>query len=159
MLCLYGQNSFDKRISKKEYDDVLGRKIHKNGEKQENTSIVIEFLYNHYDRKEKIEKDNHIQKYTVTRSWKKIDGEIIEKFTVEKNGEELKIDDSEWEKFIQELIPRGIARLFFFDGEKIAEMAEDSSGIALSDAIKKLLGLDLIEDDFGIIEINIKKKC
>ena len=44
MLCLYGQNSFDKRISKKEYDDVLGRKIHKNGEKQENTSIVIEFL-------------------------------------------------------------------------------------------------------------------
>ena len=33
MLCLYGANSFEKRISKKEYDEILGRKIHKNGEK------------------------------------------------------------------------------------------------------------------------------
>ena len=72
MLCLYGANSFEKRISKKEYDEILGRKIHKNGEKQANTSVKIEFLYNHYDRKEKIEKNNYIQKYTVTRSWKKL---------------------------------------------------------------------------------------
>ena len=158
MLCLYGQNSFDKRISKKEYDDVLGRKIHKNGEKQENTSIVIEFLYNHYDRKEKIEKDNHIQKYTVTRSWKKIDGEIIEKFTVEKNGEELKIDDSEWEKFIQELIPRGIARLFFFDGEKIATIAKQGGeDLEIKNSFESLLGLDIISKLKSDLEINLGK--
>ena len=104
MLCLYGQNSFEKRMSKKEYEQFLSRKIHKDEEKQKNTSLRIEFLYNHYDRKEKIDKDNYIQKYAVTRSWKKIDTDVIEKFTVEKNGEILKIDDTEWEKFIQELI-------------------------------------------------------
>ena len=158
MLCLYGQNSFDKRISKKEYDDILGRKIHKNGEKQENTSIVIEFLYNHYDRKEKIEKDNHIQKYTVTRSWKKIDSDIVEKFTVEKNGEELKIDDSEWGKFIQELIPRGIARLFFFDGEKIATIAKQGGeDLEIKNSFESLLGLDIISKLKSDLEINLGK--
>jgi len=158
MLCLYGQNSFDKRISKKEYDENLGRKIHKNGEKQENTSIKIEFLYNHYDRKEKIAKDNHIQKYAVTRSWKKIDGEIIEKFTVEKNDEELKIDDTEWEKFIQELIPRGIARLFFFDGEKIAKIAkEGGEDLEVKNSFESLLGLDIITKLKSDLEINLDK--
>jgi len=158
MLCLYGQNSFDKRISKKEYDENLGRKIHKNGEKQENTSIKIEFLYNHYDRKEKIAKDNHIQKYAVTRNWKKIDGEIIEKFTVEKNSEELKIDDTEWEKFIQELIPRGIARLFFFDGEKIAKIAkEGGEDLEVKNSFESLLGLDIISKLKSDLEINLGK--
>ena len=32
MLCLYGQNSFDKRINRKDYEKFLGRKIHKNDE-------------------------------------------------------------------------------------------------------------------------------
>ena len=158
MLCLYGQNSFDKRISKKEYEEILGRKIHKNGEKQENTSIVIEFLYNHYDRKEKIEKENHIQKYTVTRSWKKIDSDIVEKFTVEKNGEVLKIDDSEWGKFIQELIPRGIARLFFFDGEKIATIAKQGGeDLEIKNSFESLLGLDIISKLKSDLEINLGK--
>ena len=158
MLCLYGANSFEKRISKKEYDEILGRKIHKNGEKQANTSVKIEFLYNHYDRKEKIEKNNYIQKYTVTRSWKKIDSEIIEKFTVEKNGEVLKIDDTEWEKFIQELIPRGIARLFFFDGEKIATIAKQGGeDLEIKNSFESLLGLDIISKLKSDLEINLGK--
>ncbi len=156
MLCLYGQNSFEKRMSKKEYEQFLSRKIHKDEEKQKNTSLRIEFLYNHYDRKEKIDKDNYIQKYAVTRSWKKIDTDVIEKFTVEKNGEILKIDDTEWEKFIQELIPRGIARLFFFDGEKIATIAKQGGeDLEVKNSFESLLGLDIISKLKSDLEINL----
>ena len=35
-----------------------------------------------------------------------------------------KIEESQWQSFINELIPRGIAKLFFFDGEKIVGMAQ-----------------------------------
>ena len=35
--------------------------------------------------------------------------------------------------------------LFLFDGEKIAELAEDTNGAALSGALKKLVGIDLLE--------------
>ena len=55
---------------------------------------------------------------------------------------------------MNELIPIGVSDLFFFDGEKIAELAEDTKGVALGESIKKLLGLDLIETldvDLGIL--------
>ena len=156
MLCLYGQNSFEKRINRKEYEEFLDRKIHKNDEKQKNTSIRIEFLFNHYDRKEKLEKDNYIQKYAVTRSWKKTGSEIIEKFIVEKNNQILKIDDTEWERFIQELIPRGIAKLFFFDGEKIATIAKQGGeDLEVKNSFESLLGLDIISRLKSDLEINL----
>ena len=34
------------------------------------------------------------------------------------------VDESQWQTFIEGLIPLGIARLFFFDGEKIVRMIE-----------------------------------
>ena len=43
------------------------------------------------------------------------------------------------------LVPIGVSELFFFDGEKIAELAEDDTGNALGVAIHRLLGLDLVE--------------
>ena len=43
------------------------------------------------------------------------------------------------------LVPIGVSELFFFDGEKIAEPAQDDTGNALGDAIHRLLGLDLAE--------------
>ena len=49
--------------------------------------------------------------------------------------------------------PFGVSELFFFDGEKIADLAEDDTGLNLGDSIKKLLGLDVIDTlraDLGI---------
>ena len=51
----------------------------------------------------------------------------------------------ECQGFLNELVPVGVSELFFFDGEKIAELAEDDTGGALGDAIRRFLGLDLIE--------------
>ncbi len=49
------------------------------------------------------------------------------------------------QSIISEMIPPGIGDLFFFDGEKIAELAEDDTGVYLKEAVQKLLGLDIIE--------------
>ena len=166
MLCLYGQNSFDNRISKKKYEDILKRKIHSrvisgyavSSPKTKETAIEISFKYSHYDRKEKLEKNSHIQDYRVRRSWKKVGLGIDEKFIVKRNGQELKIDDSEWEKFIQELIPRGIARLFFFDGEKIATIAKQGGeDLEIKNSFESLLGLDIISKLKSDLEINLGK--
>ena len=57
--------------------------------------------------------------------------------------------------------PLGVSELFFFDGEKLADLAEDSKGDALGDSIKKLLGLDLLDTldaDLGILIRNEAKK-
>jgi DNA sulfur modification protein DndD len=54
------------------------------------------------------------------------------------------VDANEAQGFLTQLVPVGVADLFFFDGEKIADLAaEDDSGL-LTDSIKQLFGLDIV---------------
>jgi DNA sulfur modification protein DndD len=70
---------------------------------------------------------------------------VIEKLFLIEEGKLLsELTSEQCQSFLNELIPVGVADLFFFDGEKISDLAEDASGGILGDAIKKLLGLDLI---------------
>src|SRR5690606_16763958 len=51
----------------------------------------------------------------------------------------------EWHQFLQELIPPGVSQLFFFDGEKIQEIADDDQDSEqLAEAIRGLLGIELV---------------
>jgi DNA sulfur modification protein DndD len=56
------------------------------------------------------------------------------------------VDSAHWQDFIQELMPIGVSDLFFFDGEKVQLLAEDESDRkTLSEAVRNLLGTDIIE--------------
>ena len=56
------------------------------------------------------------------------------------------VDSAHWQDFIQELMPIGVSDLFFFDGEKVQLLAEDESDSkTLSEAVRNLLGTDIIE--------------
>ena len=156
MLGLYGQNFSDKKLGKKEYDKILENKIHKSttNNQAKNTSITIEFQYYHFNRDQKHKESKDVQQYSVTRSWKNINGEIIEKLSIKNNDELLDVDY--WDAFIRELIPRGIARLFFFDGEKIATIAKhDDEDTEVKNSIESLLGLDIIRQLKSDLEINL----
>ena len=153
MLCLYGQDSFEKRTTKKDYEEFLKRKIHRYlGSKTvaDFAAITIEFEYYHQGK---------VENYSVTRLWKNDDGKIIEKFSIKKNGEKLdSIDESQWHQFIRELLPRGVARLFFFDGEKIVKIAkEGNEDIEIKSSFDMLLGLDLVEQLKSDLEINLMR--
>ncbi|WP_239519999.1 hypothetical protein, partial [Enterobacter kobei] len=50
----------------------------------------------------------------------------------------------EWQYFLHDLIPPGVSQLFFFDGEKISEIAEGEHDDGLADAMRGLLGIDVI---------------
>ena len=153
MLCLYGQDSFEKRTTKKDYEEFLKRKIHRYlGSKTvaDFAAITIEFEYYHQGK---------VENYSVSRIWKNDDGKIIENFSIKKNGEKLdSIDESQWHQFIRELLPRGVARLFFFDGEKIVKIAkEGNEDIEIKSSFDMLLGLDLVEQLKSDLEINLMR--
>ena len=153
MLCLYGQDSFEKRTTKKDYEEFLKRKIHRYlGSKTvaDFAAITIEFEYYHQGK---------VENYSVSRLWKNDDGKIIENFSIKKNGEKLdSIDESQWHQFIRELLPRGVARLFFFDGEKIVKIAkEGNEDIEIKSSFDMLLGLDLVEQLKSDLEINLMR--
>ena len=155
MLCFYGQNSFEQKTSQKQYHDRILRKIHRYlGTKKsaDETSIIIEFQFAH---------EGKIVEYQVMRMWQNNDGKIDETFTIKKkkpSDEKFvkldSIEESGWQVFIEQLIPKGIVKLFFFDGEQIQKIADEGEiDNHIKSSFDALLGLDLVKqliDDIGL---------
>ncbi|EPA9172615.1 DNA sulfur modification protein DndD [Acinetobacter baumannii] len=135
-LALYGKRALGLGVSIKEYHQYLYSKVNHNNLNRP-SSIELNFIYTEASLP---------AEFTVCRTWSIIsDGKIHESLVLKKNGETISsVPEQEWENFLLELIPIGMSQLFFFDGEKIQDIAQDNNGV-LSDAIKNLLGIDLIE--------------
>jgi len=146
MTCLYGKESFEKKITQKQYDEVILRSIHRflgTKKSADEASIIVEFQFAH---------EGKISEYQVMRMWQNNDGRVDEKFTIKKkvddqNFTELdSVEESQWQTFINQLIPKGVAKLFFFDGEKIQSISEQGNeDVQIKASFDVLLGLDLIE--------------
>ena len=146
MTCLYGKESLEKKTTQKQYNEVILRSIHRflgTKKSADEASIIVEFQFAH---------EGKISEYQVMRMWQNNDGRVDEKFTIKKkvddeNFKELDtIEESQWQTFINQLIPKGVAKLFFFDGEKIQNISEQGNeDVQIKASFDVLLGLDLIE--------------
>ncbi len=153
-LALFGKSSLDGIKSKKAYEDELRGFIHKSNDKQcDCSSVRLQLSYS------KLGMD---YEYQVTRSWSGGRDGLNEEITIKENGKILsELDNTQAQSFLNDLIPLGIADLFFFDGEKIKSMADDEDGHVLVEALKKLVGIDLIDraiHDTGVILRRNKKQ-
>ncbi|EOX4447706.1 DNA sulfur modification protein DndD [Vibrio alginolyticus] len=149
-LALFGRQSFSQVLSNGEYVDALSELIHKgvgHGGVQDNASIELEFKYS---------QNGEENTYKVIRGWKRGKRDNL---CLEKDGVQIpELNYDQCQGFLNELIPTGIADLFFFDGEKIAELAEDESGTVLKTAVRRLLGLDVIAKLKSDLNIFLKKQ-
>ncbi|GAD03610.1 DNA sulfur modification protein DndD [Agarivorans albus] len=149
-LALFGRQSFSQVLSNGEYVDALSELIHKgvgHGGGQDNASIELDFKYS---------QNGEESTYKVIRSWKLGKKDNL---CLEKDGIQIpELNYEQCQGFLNELIPTGIADLFFFDGEKIAELAEDESGSVLKTAVRRLLGLDVIAKLKSDLNIFLKKQ-
>lgn len=147
-LGLYGRQSFG-TISENNYKKELQSRIHvsrTSGHRANSSKIVIEF---------DLASQGHTNSYSIERIWELRNEKIDERLRVLKDG--LLLDETEtkhWPSFIAEIVPERLSQLFFFDGEKIKNIAEDiSSNQAIASSIRTLLGLDIVERlkiDLGI---------
>jgi DNA sulfur modification protein DndD len=149
-LALYGRLAFGLATQQQDYIEQLSAMIHKGAhsmEQPEEASVELSFTYN---------KGGREAEFTVTRTWKK--GKK-DRLSLQQDGHPLsELDYDQCQGFLNELIPHGIADLFFFDGEKIAELAEDESGNILRTAVRRLLGLDLISKLRNDLMIFVKRQ-
>lgn len=150
-LALYGRLAFSEVHSAQEYVNKLESLIHNDwnsNQGQREASITLTFTYN---------KDGVESEFTVTRSW--VAGEK-DKLSLSQDESALtELNYDQCQGFLNELIPSGIADLFFFDGEKISELAEDNTGKTLQSAVRRLLGLDLIEKLRNDLVIFLKRQA
>lgn len=155
-LALYGKHSLGHGVSQKSYDQFLKDSIHRNKKSlltANSSKIDLTFTYTTLG----LEKT-----YQITREWIVENNKVHESICIYENNKELsELNNEQCQAFLNELIPIGVSDLFFFDGEKIADLAEDTGGKALGEAIKKLLGLDIIDTltaDLNILARSLLKK-
>ncbi|MGL0940871.1 DNA sulfur modification protein DndD [Vibrio vulnificus] len=149
-LALFGRLSFNQNLTSNDYVEALAELIHKGvglGGLQNSASIELEFKYS---------QNGEESTYKVLRGWQRGKKDYLQ---LEKDGVPLsELNYDQCQGFLNELIPTGIADLFFFDGEKIAELAEDESGLVLKTAVRRLLGLDVIAKLKSDLNIFLKKQ-
>jgi DNA sulfur modification protein DndD len=135
-LSLYGRRALGSRVAQSEYENYLREAIHRGGQNR-SAAVGIEFDY---------AEDGTVHRYEVQREWNLREKKVVERLTVEKDGAVVSsVPRDEWHQFLQELIPPGVSQLFFFDGEKIQEIADgDQDNEQLAEAIRGLLGIELV---------------
>ncbi|THE64287.1 DNA sulfur modification protein DndD [Salinadaptatus halalkaliphilus] len=138
-ICLHGRSAFEGRISRQEYHSRVRSKLHSsNGEKADKASIKLAFEYGNL---------GDTEEYVVERSWRNRGKSLEESLSIMRDGSKLTdLREDNWEDFLKELIPPGISQLFFFDGEKVQQLASAiEEGDDFEEALLSLLGLDLVE--------------
>ena len=156
-LALYGRHALGMGTSKASYTKFIRGCIHSSPKalvRANSTYVELEFTYGKLGRK------TH---YRIRRSWLDSGRNVREMLSLWEDGTaKVSLSEEACQGFLNELVPIGVSELFFFDGEKIAELAEDDSGTALGDAIHRLLGLDLVErlrSDLRIYMLNTERKA
>ncbi len=151
-VCLHGRSALGQRTSEKEYKKEIEQNLHDYADgSAESAKIRLEFDYAHF---------GEVDHYTVERSWRDRGKSIVENLEVKRNGEAPRdLDEDQWQDFLKELIPPGVSELFFFDGEKIQELAsaiEDDDNF--EESLFSLLGLEMIDRLDADLSIYIQQK-
>ena len=151
LLALYGPNSFAFNESRyKSYGQYLKSFVNK-ADGTHNTYVELEF---------KLDSETN-ETYVVNRQWSGKGQRIHEKISVYRDGEPNKFLTDNWSMFMENILPSGLSNFFFFDGEKIAELALDNTNAQMKESIKNLLGisvLDTLENDIARIVSRVIKR-
>ena len=133
---LYGKQSNIFHSSKLSYENFLKKNINKENY-DEGAQIELVFF-----RKLK----GKTQKFKLSRNWRPNGNKIKEDFFVFIDGEYDEDITKDWDNYVDQILPARVASLFFFDGEKIEQLADlDKSKEVLKKAINSLLGLEIVE--------------
>ena len=129
--CLYGVKN-----------EEIYRCINRKEKSRNNTAVSFEVVLEEDDGAELI----------IKRSWSAgtIDDpkpkDLTERLVVVKDGKRVTVQNKEiWQEYIRAAMPPGITQFFFFDGEKIQEIAsDDHSEVRLKSSLEAALGIQYI---------------
>lgn len=103
-----------------------------------------------------IDREDKKEEYVIKREWSHKNKKV--KVYASRDGYIDKVLSVNWDMFIEEVIPLGIAPFFFFDGEKISELAASEDDGPLTESIKNLLGINIIQQALWDIDTLVKNK-
>lgn len=147
LLSLYGQSSF--AYSESDYKSYSGylRSFVNRGTNDNTCSVTLEFEIN----------NGHLENYLIHREWDADAKRSKEQISVYKDGEYNEFLTNNWPLFVENVLPSALSSFFFFDGEKIAELAVDNTNDQLKDSIRSMLGISVLDVLSNDISRNLRK--
>lgn len=145
LLALYGSSSFVYEESRKATYGLYLRSLINQKDRSMESYVKMEFS---------MDAGENEGEYTIRRRWNGESKRIREEILVWKDGVQDDFLSKNWGMFIENVLPSALSSFFFFDGEKIAELAVEKTNEKVQKSIKALLGiqvLDLLEKDLGKI--------
>lgn len=134
--CLYGATDFDDQV-------VLNKVVAKNIGQNSEASVQVKISMVHMGVDYIMTRE---QKYTTdsTGSLKRPNNTVFKIQYKNKDGQQDFVKESEVELRMKEILPKELAKYFFFDGERIGNMSKEirkGKSKEFADAVKSLLGL------------------
>lgn len=148
-LALLGSKAIGRAVGNKDYHEFLKQQVNNKAFQENESSIAqisLEFTHTH---------QGIHSTYRVEREWSFSQTETVKLY----QNEQLEglLTNDQVQSFLAEIIPPRIGNLFFFDGEKIADLAEDSTGKYLKEAVQQLLGIDIVNRLSDDLDLYIKQ--
>lgn len=145
LLALYGSNSFAFKESKfRSYNQYL-KSYTNTTDGTCASSVEIEFEI----------MGTKLEVFQVQREWNSR-GKTEELIHVKKDGEYSDFLTNNWAMFIENQIPSALSNFYFFDGEKISELAVDQTGEQVKESIRAMLGMTVLDTLKNDLEKNNK---
>lgn len=146
LLALYGKQA-QKYINEasRSYDRLLLDHINKHASDGE-TYVAVSLV---------LDDGTHLR---VKRGWTAKGTKAEQHIEVEKDGSVDKYLGENWNYYIEEILPFGIARFFFFNNEKITQLADDASFEQIKASIKSAIGISTIEKAVDHADEVIRRK-
>ena len=138
-VCLYGHYTFGLKSGGKIYLNEISKLINNRSRLDETKICTVEITFTEQNARD-------LDTYTVRRGWTWQDGEVCEGWFVTKNWVDL--DDEQrvnFQNYLLHLIPPDMLRLYFFDGEKIADYFLEEHHGNIRNALMILSGNDTFE--------------
>jgi len=147
LLALYGGHTPGSSRRARSYEAYLRHLINHDADPARGAQVELAFRAVH---------DGAWRSFRILRRWSQTAERMRETVTVTRDGMPDQVLADGWAEYVETLAPRGVANLFFFDGEQIEAFADlDVAGELVRDAIGGLLGLDLVDrlqEDLALLE-------
>lgn len=146
-ICLYGYHSFGFKSASKQYFKEVYNLINNKVRLDELAASFVEVVFEQITDTEKVI-------FEVKRLWTWLNSDIGEQLIVTRDGTVLEEEElANFQNFLVHLIPPELLKLYFFDGEKVADYFLGNREVNIRDALMVLSG----NDTFDLLYENVKR--